>query len=399
MAGRIGLALLSARVALALALIASGISGLAPRSVQASSLRVASGGAATRAPAADVCSQSLPAQSSAVLSSLLKNSLPLISVIAPEASSVSRLPVPIPTSSVAPVQTSPEIGASLAAMRALPRIDVRWEAVFLAPMGSGWLTITPPDAIEGEGTMVSTSWNFQTSGSQIAVTVNDRQIGQLPSQGLAASLRDVLLDLPCYAPNASVQREGQTERIQGRLTAGSGSEVMRQLIGLAIPGNPIGEMTLAVDSSTKVWQSLDLRLTWAVVDVDVMGRRITWGPSGRMVLTFGDQQRLAAARPSVLSQLGPSTAQLVFARLETLSPLQPYARWMDALLRFLDVRQIRTMIDEDPWRRATLVDAWQRHGRESDAYQTALREYQTWQEQIPLVGPILQYVFHQGAGS
>ncbi len=385
-------------MALVVALIAFGAWAATPRSARASSGRNARASLLAPAPAADACSEFVPVQPSALFSNVLKTSLPLISAIVPEVPPLSQLSVPIPTSPVAPAQTSPEVSASIATMRALPEIDVRWQATFLAPMGSGWLTITPPDTIDGLGTMVLTSWNIKSRGESVAVVVNDRPIGDLPSRGLAASLRDAMVALPCYAPNVSVQTEGNVERIEGRLSAGNGSEVLRQLIGLAIPGNPIGEMTLTIDSSTKVWQALDLRLVWAVLDVDVMGRRITWGPSGRVMLTFGDEQTQAVARPSVLPRSSPSTAQIVFAWLESSPPLHPYAHWLDTVFTFLDLRQTATMIDEDAWRRATLIEAWQRHGPGSDEYRAALREYRAWQEQIPLIGPVLHEVLRPAAG-
>lgn len=397
---RTRLARVFTRGVLALALVTSAAS-----STLGAPPALASGGSASvavtdaSAATSDACAGQLTAQAPALFSTLLKNGLPLISAFAPDVPCLSQIAAPPPSPSIPEVQTLPDVDASIVAMRAQSRIDVRWQATFLAPLGSGWLTIAPPDGIDGQGTMASTSWDIRTNGDRIGVKVNDKAIVDLPSKGFATSLRDILVDLPCYAPNASLHQDGQIERLEGRLSAGSGSEVLRQLTGLVIPGSPIGEMTLAINSGPKTWQSLDLRLVWAVIDVDVLGRRITWGPSGRVLLTFAGDQTGSLPRPAVLSNTSTSTAQMVVGRVEEMPQVRPYATTIDAVFTFLDVRQARAMIDEEPWRRATLAYAQQHYGENSSEYQSALRDYQAWEQQIPLVGPVLRYIFKDAGGS
>lgn len=394
---RTRLAAFFTRAALAVGLVTSGASALPAPSALASSGSASVAVSGASATTSDVCAGQLPTQAPALFSNLVQNGLPLISAFAPDVPGLSQITTPPPSTSVPRVQMLPDVDASIAAMRAQSRIDVRWQATFLAPLGSGWLTIAPPDGIDGQGTMVSTSWDIRTNGDRIGVKVNDKAIVDLPSKEFATSLRDVLVDLPCYAPNATLHQDGQIERLEGRLSAGSGSEVLRQLTGLVIPGSPIGEMTLAINSGPKTWQSLDLRLIWAVVDVDVLGRRITWGPSGRVLLTFAGDQTVSPPRPAVLSNTSTSTAQMVVGRLEAMPQLHPYANTIDTVFTFLDVRQSRAMIDEEPWRRAALTYAWQHFGENSSEYESALREYRGWEQQIPLVGPVMRYIFKDTA--
>ncbi|HVC33109.1 MAG TPA: hypothetical protein VNL16_06325, partial [Chloroflexota bacterium] len=293
--------------------------------------------------AANACASQPTLQPSALLSTFVTTTLPLIPAGTPAAPRLAPLLAPAASASVPPSQIPLELGQSIMAMRALPKIDLRWQATFLAPIGSGWLTLTLPDAVDGQGTLASTSWRVATSGGQTAVQVGDSPAGNLPSSGLATALRDAVVDLPCSVPDATVRRAGDVDLLEGRLAPGGGSDLLRQVTGLVVPGRPIGELSLAIDPSTKTWRALDLRLVWSVVDVNVLGHQITWGPTGRVSLAFGDATTQPAASSTPLEQLSPSAAQLALNWLAQTPALSRFAGPVGVAFSFLDARQLRAM--------------------------------------------------------
>lgn len=342
---------------------------------------------------ASSCASQPVAQTSALLSSYLTTALPLLSQAGLDTADLSRSVTPSVLAPTTPVQILPELDQSIATMRTQPKLDVRWQATFLAPVGSGWLTLTPPNGVDGQGTMASRSWQVSTSGDRTTIRVDDKVVGDLPSSGVATALRDVLVSLPCYASNAVVRHDGASDHVDGRLEPGAESETLRQMTGLVVPGSPISQFSLAIDPKTKTWQSLEIRLIWAIVDVDVLGHRITWGPGGRVSLAFGDEKNLNDAAAIILPRRSPSAAQIAMNRLNPIPALQPVAGPASEAFAFLDVRQLLAMRDEQPIVRAAVETAWQRGGENSPDYRNALRRYRDWERQTPLVGPFLRYVF------
>ena len=59
----------------------------------------------------------------------------------------------------------------------------------------------------------------------------------------------------------------------------------------------------------------------------------------------------------------------------------------------LDVRRAAAMVDEEPRWRAAVATSWQQGGPGSPDYQQALGSYRAWERGIPLIGPILTYLF------
>lgn len=354
--------------------------------------------ASTRNAEARFCSNQPAAQPSALLSSLVTTTLPFVSANLPAAGSPVSALTPAPTAVATPSELPPEVVESMATMQALPRIDLRWQATFLAPVGSGWLVLSPPDAVDGWGSLAGTSWKLTTNADRTAVQVGDRAVGDLPAAGLAAVVRDLLVSLPCYLPNASVRRVGGMDLVEGRLMPGSGSDLVRQVTGLILPGNPIGQVSLAIDPVSKDWRALDLQLVWAIVDVEVLGQRITWGPSGRISLSFGDDTLPTTVQSEALARISPSSAELGLAQLRQVSVLQPVTGPARVAVAFLDVRQLRAMLAQEPVVRTAATTAWQRDGEHTTSYADAVQRYRGWEEGAPLVGPFLRYVFRAGAG-
>jgi hypothetical protein len=331
------------------------------------------------------------------LSSFVAKAIPFLNEAAPGMPTIPRLATLSSPSATASVQTLPEVDESIAAMRALSKIDVQWQATFLAPIGSGWFTLTPPDVVAGQGSMVATRWKVETSNDQAVLQINDSTIGGFPAKGIATTLRDAVLAAPCHVPNASLHQDGDVDLFEGRLSPGGGSDLLRQLTGLVVPGNPTGQISLAIDRRTKIWRTMDLRLVWAIVDVEILGRRITWGPGGRVWLTFADGAAPSTMVATASEERRPSTAHVLLGRLEEMPALHPYLDVIQSACTFLDVRQVPVMLDDEPRQRAAVIIAWQRHGGHSSEYQDALRQYEAWERQIPLIGPFLRFIFHEMA--
>jgi len=331
------------------------------------------------------------------LSSFVAKAIPFVNEAAPDMPTIPQPATLSSPSAPASVQTLPEVDESIAAMRALSTIDVQWQATLLVPIGSGWFALTPPDVVAGQGSMVATRWKVETSNDQAVLQVNDSTVGRFPAKGIGTTLRDAVLAAPCYAPNASLHDDGDVDLFEGRLSPGGGSDLVRQLTGLVVPGNPTGQVSLAIDRRTKIWRTMDLRLVWAIIDVEILGHRITWGPGGQIWLTFADAMAPSTMATAASKEKSPSTAQMLLGRLEEMPALHPYVEVIQSACTFLDVRQVPGMLDDEPPQRAAVTIAWQRHGGDSSDYQDALRHYEAWEHQIPLIGPFLRFVFRETA--
>jgi hypothetical protein len=139
-----------------------------------------------------------------MLASFVSTTLPLAGTALPKTGELAAVPAFPALSTAAPATLPPEVEASVGAMRALPSVDLRWQATFVVPLGSGWLTLAPPDRVEGAGRMVSTAWTMKTSGDQLSVDVGGRPVGDLPAAGTAGScaMRCWLCRVTCPIPRS-----------------------------------------------------------------------------------------------------------------------------------------------------------------------------------------------------
>jgi len=340
---------------------------------------------------ANWCNGQPTVQISSLWSSFLSTAVPLVSEYAPDAARLAgstSSALRSPTTVNVPV----DVAGSVDAMRARSRLDLQWQASFLAPIGSGSLTLNPPDQVDGEGTILSTTWAARTAQQNAEVQVDGKTVVSLPSNGLAKALRDALLSLPCYAPNLTARHDGGLTSVQGRLEPGSTSDLLKAVTGVVVPGSPIGEMTLTIDPGSKSWRGLDLRLIWAIVDVRVLGRQVTWGPSANVHMTFGGDVGAGQA-DGALAYREPSAARMLLGRIAGTSALSSVAKPVALVVNVLETRQAWAMLDEEESRRAAISNGWSRGGDASPAYQVAIHDYQAWERQIPLVGPFLHYLY------
>lgn len=326
-------------------------------------------------------------------SSYIATALPLLSQAGVDTSKLSTSIVPSVGTPPDSAQVPPEINESITAMRTLPRMDVHWQATFVAPVGSGWLILTPPDAVDGQGIVASRSWKVATNADQVAVQVNDQTVGTVPSKGISTTVRDVILSLPCNVPSLTATRDGTMDRFEGRLEPGVESDLIRQLTGLVLPGSPTGQISLAIDARTHVWRALEIRVIWPIVNLSILSHPIVWGPGGRIALTFGNEQFSADASSAALPRPSPSAAMLALGGIESHPALRQVAGPASLVFTFLDLRQIRAMREQEPVLRSAISTAWQQGGDTSTEYGDAIQRYRDWERQTPLVGPFLRYLF------
>jgi len=326
-------------------------------------------------------------------SSYIATALPLLSQSGLDTSKLSTAIVPSVIAPPASAQVPPEIDESITAMRTLPRLDVHWQATFVAPVGSGWLVLAPPDAVDGQGIVASRSWKLTTNANQVAILVDDQTVGTVPSKGVSTTVRDAILSLPCNVPNLTVTHDGAMDRFEGRLEPGVESDLVRQLTGLVLPGSPTGQISLAIDPRTHVWRALEIRVIWPIVNLSIFSHPIVWGPSGRVALTFGNEQSSADASSTALPRPSPSAAMLALDGIEAHPALRQVAGPTGLAFTFLDIRQIGAMRDQEPVLRSAISTAWQQGGATSTEYSDAIQRYRDWERQTPLVGPFLRYLF------
>jgi hypothetical protein len=163
-----------------------------------------------------------------------------------------------------------------------------------------------------------------------------------------------------------------------------------------LPGQPAGEISLAIDASSKRWQALDLHLYWPLFAVDVLGRPISWGPGGHVSIVFsGATSDLSAATTAATPQ-SPSALQLGLRQLAGSPSARSLGSPADVAFTVLNVRRVAAMVDEEPRWRAALATTWQRGGAGAPDYQQALQGYRAWERAIPVVGPLLTYL-HEDA--
>ncbi len=326
-------------------------------------------------------------------STYLATALPLLSQDGIDTSALRATIASPAVTSPASASVPPEIDDSITAMRALQKIDVHWQATFIAPVGSGWLSLAPPDSLEGQGIMAARSWKVTTSGGEVGVQVDDQTVGAVPSKGVAAIVRDAMLGLPCNVPRYTVTRDGAMDRFDGRLQPGVESDLLRQITGVTLPGTPTAMVSLAVDSQTHTWRAMEVRVVWPIVDTTVFGHPVVWGPGGRIALTFGTDQAPISPANVALPRQSPSAASLAASGIDSRPALKPIAGPVSAAITFLDIRALAGMRDQEPVLRSAISNAWQQGGGNSTDYQDAIQRYRDWERQTPLVGPFLRYVF------
>jgi hypothetical protein len=170
-------------------------------------------------------------------------------------------------------------------MRALPRIEVQAQANLLFMRGSGQLKLVMPDGVEGQWEGLGQSVHLLPNQGGTAVIVNGRHRGYLPAKGAASAVRDSMLDLLTYVSKWQVKQEGSSYHLEGQLPRDMVQTLTRTL-GVDVPGDPHGQMMLAIDTRSKVWQRLELKVTWALASLSLFGQEIELGPSGNMSVAF-----------------------------------------------------------------------------------------------------------------
>src|SRR5579884_2005157 len=141
------------------ALIVTLVVGCAPASLpfgdgQASSAPASSSADLSAAgKSSDLCSAQPTLQLSALLSSFVTTAMPILSPYGPQAAQLTppNVAIPAPSATPVPSEASRELEESIRVMRSLPKVDVHWQVMSFAPVGSGWLTLTTPDRVDGQG--------------------------------------------------------------------------------------------------------------------------------------------------------------------------------------------------------------------------------------------------------
>lgn len=186
--------------------------------------------------------------------------------------------------------TAANVAASLveestAVVRAQPELTVQGEGSLLGLSASGGLSLSGPDTMTGQGTVAGLAWSVADAGGQTMLRIRDWTIDSIPSRGAATVIRDAILGLPSAASSWSLQSVGNQAQLSGRYTP-EGLESVYRSLGISAPGNPLTQVVLTVDAGTHLWQTLEFRLSWAVIDTTILGYHLSVGPAATISLSF-----------------------------------------------------------------------------------------------------------------
>lgn len=204
--------------------------------------------------------------------------VPMGAPVPPVVSAPVAAPVPLPLPDAKTL-----LAESVSAMRLQANILATADANLLLVKGSGQLSLTMPDGVDGEGSMSGVSWSVHTTGPSRGLFVADHFIGDIGTRGAAVQVRDAVVIAVQEVSDWAVRDNGPTYQLNASLPIEEVDKFARDL-GIPVRGRPSAKLSLVMDHESKLWQQLRLDVSWPAVRATVVGREIEVGPGGTAVL-------------------------------------------------------------------------------------------------------------------